>query len=242
GTSAGQKYTIATTSVTRTGGPTINYVTLGNLVLRGGSGSNTVNVQSNPAGTAVAIQSGSGSNVINLGNPNNRLDDLLGALTLKGQGPTSVNINDQGSSTAHGYTLTASTLARDGIGLISFAGALGDIGVNAGNGDDVLTIMSEPAVFPVVFDGGSGTNTLLASNAANHWYIGAQGAGQVNTVFFQSVQDLSGGADTDTFTFLDGAGVSGSIDGGGGINTLDYSAYTSNVIVDLPLSSATGVG
>jgi hypothetical protein len=31
-------------------------------------------------------------------------------------------------------------------------------------------------------------------------------------------------------------------DGGAGINTLDYSAYTCNVIVNLPLGSATGVG
>jgi len=180
--------------------------------------------------------------VINLGNPNNTLDDLLGPLTLNGQGPTNVNGNDQGSSTAHSYTLTAGALARDGIALITFGGALGGLGVNAGSGDDTFTVVSEPAVFPVVFDGGPGTNTLLARDAVNLWDISAQGAGLVNTVFFRSVQNLTGGADTATFALRDGTGVSGSIDGGGGRNTLDFSAYTSNVIVDLPLGLATGVG
>jgi hypothetical protein len=36
--------------------------------------------------------------------------------------------------------------------------------------------------------------------------------------------------------------VSGSIDGGGGVNALTYAGYAGNVVVDLPLGVATGVG
>src|SRR5207253_3687490 len=61
-------------------------------------------------------------------------------------------------------------------------------------------------------------------------------------VTFFSVQNLNGGADTDTFSFVDGQRVDGIIDGEGGTNGLDYSAYTGNVIVNLPLRAATGVG
>src|SRR5205823_7989617 len=155
---------------------------------------------------------------------------------------TNVSVNNQASGSGHSYVLPASTLAREGIGLITCGGGLGGIGVKAGSGDDTFTMVSEPVVFPVVFDGGTGANTLQASNAANLWDVSAQGAGLVNTISFLNVQNLTGGADTDTFTFLDGAAVSGSIDGGGGNNTLDYSASTNNVIVDLPLGSATNVG
>jgi hypothetical protein len=57
------------------------------------------------------------------------------------------------------------------------------------------------------------------------------------------MQNLTGGAGADTFAFADGAGVSGTIDGGAGTNTLDYSAYaSSNVLVNLQASFATGVG
>jgi hypothetical protein len=55
------------------------------------------------------------------------------------------------------------------------------------------------------------------------------------------VQDLTGGPGANIFVFDDGAGVDGTIDGGGGPNTLDYSAYSSSVVVDLQTGSATGV-
>jgi hypothetical protein len=56
------------------------------------------------------------------------------------------------------------------------------------------------------------------------------------------MSNLIGGSDTDTFTFDDGMGVTGSIDGGGGGDTLNYAAYTGTVIVDLQTGIATGVG
>jgi hypothetical protein len=39
-----------------------------------------------------------------------------------------------------------------------------------------------------------------------------------------------------------GVGVTGTIDGGTGTNTLDYSAYTSGIIVDLLIPTATNIG
>ena len=42
--------------------------------------------------------------------------------------------------------------------------------------------------------------------------------------------------------FDDGGTLSGSIDGGGGTNALDYTAYTTDVVVILPNHAATGVG
>src|SRR5262249_15136057 len=61
-------------------------------------------------------------------------------------------------------------------------------------------------------------------------------------VTFTGAQSLHGGAGTDYFRFADGAGVDGIIDGGGGVNTLDYSSYSTSVTVNLQVGSASGVG
>ncbi|MFZ5807604.1 MAG: filamentous hemagglutinin N-terminal domain-containing protein [Verrucomicrobiota bacterium] len=46
----------------------------------------------------------------------------------------------------------------------------------------------------------------------------------------------------DTFIFGDGMGLNGMVDGGDGSDTLDYSRYTTNLIIDLIHGTATGTG
>jgi hypothetical protein len=58
---------------------------------------------------------------------------------------------------------------------------------------------------------------------------------------FSSVQGLTAGGGGDYFWFDDGASVAGNLTGGGA-DTLDYTPYTTSVVVDLQTSSATGVG
>jgi hypothetical protein len=93
------------------------------------------------------------------------------------------------------------------------------------------------------FVGGGGGNTLLGPNADTSWNLNGSNTGTLTGGYsFSAFQNLTGGAGADTFVFADGAAVDGVIDGGGGTNTLDYSAYTSNVIVNLQAGTATGVG
>jgi hypothetical protein len=77
-------------------------------------------------------------------------------------------------------------------------------------------------VAAVVLNGGSGGNLFILA--------------QTNMPV-----SLNGGAGDDTFEFNDGASITGSIDGGGGFNTLDYRAYTTPVTVNLLTGIATGV-
>jgi hypothetical protein len=56
------------------------------------------------------------------------------------------------------------------------------------------------------------------------------------------MQNLTGGAGADAFIFQSGGRLTGSIDGGTGRNTLDYSAATADVTINLQMSTATGVG
>ncbi len=94
--------------------------------------------------------------------------------------------------------------------------------------------------------GAGGTNTLVGTNAASTWNITAQNSGTLTfaagTTTFSGVQNLTGGSAADDFVFADGAGVDGNINGGGGSDTLDYSAYSTPVTVNLATATATGVG
>lgn len=82
-------------------------------------------------------------------------------------------------------------------------------------------------------NGGGGSNLLLAPNTSNTWLITSDNAGTVIGVPFTNITDFGGGTNTDDFVFSDGVQLSG-LDNGGlptGINTLDYSAFTTPVEV-----------
>jgi hypothetical protein len=89
------------------------------------------------------------------------------------------------------------------------------------------------------FNGQGGGNTLIGPNLSNTWNVTAANGGNINGKdSFSSMQNLVGGAQSDTFKFYNGGSVATSIDGKGGTNTLDYSNYVGAVTVDLPLLAA----
>src|SRR5262249_41891180 len=67
---------------------------------------------------------GFGNDVINIGSAVNKLDPIHGTVTVDGGlgGTDTLNINDQGSTTPHTYTQSATTLDRNGAARITFAG------------------------------------------------------------------------------------------------------------------------
>jgi hypothetical protein len=93
-----------------------------------------------------------------------------------------------------------------------------------------------------VIGGPGSANTLIGADTPNSWNITGQNNGTVNSFAFTGFQYLTGGAAADTFFLQPGGGVSGTVDGGGGSNTLDYSHYSGDVTVDLPLGTATRIG
>jgi hypothetical protein len=115
--------------------------------------------------------------------------------------------------------------------------------INGEGGNNRIVLQDLIPGIQVRVRGGSGNNTLVAPDMDNTWVITGQNAGYLdNAVQFFAVQNLVGGAGADTFRLHDGQGVDGTIDGGGGTNTLDYSRYTGNVLVNLQTGAATGVG
>ncbi len=99
----------------------------------------------------------------------------------------------------------------------------------------------------------SGDILVVAIDAPTTWHLkDPTGAvrSSVSIAGYESITlgddvSLVGGSGDDTFVFAPAATLSGTLDGGGGVNTLDYSARTDKVTVDLPTGSATstnGVG
>jgi hypothetical protein len=92
------------------------------------------------------------------------------------------------------------------------------------------------------FVGDNATSTLVGANTTNTWTVTAANAGKVGSITFTGFANLTGGSGNDTFKLANGVGVSGTIDGGGGTNTLDDSAYQTGVVINLQLGTATNVG
>jgi Ca2+-binding RTX toxin-like protein len=91
-----------------------------------------------------------------------------------------------------------------------------------------------------MFNGNPTTDTLIGKDTNNPWTLTGFDAGTVGNTSFAGFGNLTGGVGNDILAFGAGASVSGKIDGGAGTNTLDYSAYTSSVHVNLQTLAATG--
>jgi Ca2+-binding RTX toxin-like protein len=83
------------------------------------------------------------------------------------------------------------------------------------------------------------------TDSGSVWTIQALNAGEYQGSVhftFSGVENLTGGFYSDVFVFANGAGVTGVIRGGPGTNTLNYSAWTTGVFVNLATGFATGAG
>jgi Ca2+-binding RTX toxin-like protein len=126
----------------------------------------------------------------------------------------------------------------DGAGILDFFGIEN---LTGGAEADTFVLEAGGGVDGMV-DGGEGADSLEGADTDNTWEITALDAGALNAQKFESIENLIGGEGQDTFALADGAGVAGLIDGGNGINALDYSAHTSDVTVNLADDTATGAG
>jgi acrosin len=363
GTATSTTYGITDTFLGRTGSPAITYSNLNSLTLNGGSGGNTINVESTAAGTTTTVNGGSGGSTINLSRTAHDLVNLHGLVNINGQGQSNMlYVYDQATTFLQGYQRAENlyqdhlawvdndefehtvftysgmqsvnvdagcasggenfgvrstpagvpvTVTDEGAGMSSVLfivrtiyGQLSDIQGpltlhGRAGGDDIIDSLDDsqnpsfetytvtastvtrtdmngnPDMAPIVYDNvtrlilagssggnvfhvpsvpsgtalglfGGGTNTLQGPDSDTVWQITSRNTGSfTGGVSFTSMQNLTGGMGADTFQFANGAGVDGTIDGGGGTNTLDYSAYaSSSVVVDLALQTplATGVG
>jgi Ca2+-binding RTX toxin-like protein len=220
-----------------------------------GQGADAINVLSVGAGVSTVVAAVSASTVT-VGTPtvggHHTLQNILCSLLVASnstQEPT-VLIDDSGNPSTAARTVTFN---NDPYGYRIHNLAPGDLYLRSGTGSPILvkgdsgnetfSVQDLPANIPIALDGGGGTNTLVGPNTTNTWEITGTDAGTLDgTVAFSSVQNLTGGTGLDAFVFSAGQKVTGTINGGGGGDWLDYAAYTTPVTVNLAAGTATGVG
>ena len=97
----------------------------------------------------------------------------------------------------------------------------------------------------VTFDGGGSNDTLFGPDTDTTWTVSGPNAGTLGglvPVVFTNVENLTGGSGADTFAFAPSGSVAGIIDGGGGTNALDYSAFTTPIHTNLGIDITASAG
>jgi hypothetical protein len=239
------------------GGDTFNVATATDtLQIVTGSGTNHLNIQGNGQTDSMNIHARAGKNTITIGSSapalGGSLANVRGAIFIdEANASTSLVVDDSSDPVFQNVILNKgvannvidfANLGTFGVP-IDFPDGLKSVDIFGGKGGDRFTIQNPfPPGTTVTIHGGSGINTLVGGNVSNLWNITSTNAGNVGSVAFTSIQNLVGGSGPDTFKFSNQAGVTGNIDGGGGINTLDYSLYTTPVFVNFATHKATGIG
>jgi hypothetical protein len=218
---------------------TITFSGFQNLI--GGSAADTF-ILSNGAGVTGTIDGGGGNNT------------LVGPNTATTWNITGTNAGTVSSGASTSFVNIQNLTGGSGADTFIVSDGAGVSGIiDGGGGSNTLDYSAYTTAVTVNLQtnvvnmqtliGGSGANTLVGPNTDTIWNITSQNAGTLSGgISFTAFQNLIGGSGADTFIFSDGVGVDGTIDGGGGTNTLDYSAYTTSVIVDLQTGQATATG
>jgi hypothetical protein len=199
------------------------------LTINGGSGGNTFNVDNTSNFyTSTLLNTGTGSDTVNV-------YATTGAL----------NVNNPGGQDSVYVTVQGHVQGISGGVNVSGRGTT-SLTVDDGSDRRALSaLVTSSAVTGLgnsaAVSYGSGVNalTVIGSQGASTYTVQSTRAGTATTV--------NGGAANDTFQVGDAihalSAFKGALtlNGGGGNNTLDYSAYVGDVTVDLPLGLATAV-
>jgi hypothetical protein len=190
-------YTLTANGLTRAAGffdDVINYVGLSSVSLQGGTGRDVFVVQSTPQGASVNLQTGAGTNEVDLAGTTSLVTisdfgtdtiiaatgqnlDGIAAVTVNGNGKTSLTVNDQQNPTSAGllkpstqYAVTGNSLTRTVFypslvrggntttRIINYQNLAG-LTLNAGNyGANTIDIEGTPA--PTTINGGAATSEV----------------------------------------------------------------------------------
>lgn len=241
--------------VSSTGNNTIIAHPSGSVITASGSGTDTLNGGPGSDTFILSATQGVGTTIAGNGGTN----------TIVGPNATSLwNITSSNLGSVNGVTFTNIQNLTGGTANDTFAFKPNGVisgAVNGGGATDTLDYSARTAGVVVNLQtssvtamgggfsnitsliGSSGPNTLTGANTTNTWNISGTNSGTVNaTLAFSGFQNLTGGTGNDTFAFASGGSVTGQVRGGGGSNTLDYSALSTSIAVDLSIGSATGIG
>jgi filamentous hemagglutinin family protein len=229
----------------RNGNDTFYFYDGANLAgnLNGGAGTNTlnylnyhlpvtINIPGNTAtcvgGTISNVQSGSALDGDLIGGDENDTFYIYYNGTVDGRGGTNtlVSMNNNNTWTITGANAGTIETVPPPVGLVTFNNIQNLVG---GGQDDTFILPAHGLVQSITGDGGN--NTIVSPNAPTTWTIDGSNSGNFHgsgTTIFNSIQNITAGNDNDTFYFLPGGQVTGTLDGGAGTNVIDFSNYGSS--------------
>ncbi|MEA5462281.1 CHAT domain-containing protein [Leptothoe sp. PORK10 BA2] len=91
------------------------------------------------------------------------------------------------------------------------------------------------------FRGGMGVDTLLGTSGADAIAITGNNSGTLGSITFSGIENLDGQAGNDQIEITNTGTITGNIEGGGGTDTLDYSAYTNDVTFNFKQNNGSAV-
>ncbi len=90
--------------------------------------------------------------------------------------------------------------------------------------------------------GGAGVDTLIGDSQANTWELRGTGRGLLNSsLAFDGIENITGGSQDDEVRIGVQGGLIGTLSGGQGVNTLDYSDWTSAMEIRGDLGTASQI-
>jgi hypothetical protein len=204
------------------------------LALNAGGGHNTLTGPDNPAPGASISWSISGANSGNLGNASFQdMDNLVGGSAydiFRFQGGAIFGTIDGGGNTNR---LDYSSFGGGPI-IVNLQTATASLvhGGLAGGFTRIGSLYGAWGPYGDILIGPDSVSTTF-------WYIGYD-SGKIGSTFsFRGIENLVGGSGYDSFRFQgSGASIFGTIDGGGGINRFDYSAFPYGITFNLQTNTA----
>ncbi len=235
GAAVAADYTITSTSVTRSlpiGFGGVTYSNLSSLLLTVGAGANVITVMSTAVGVPTTVNTNAGIDTVNV-----LSTSVTGPLSIDtGSELDTINIGNSGAVGAPGL-LTPVAGAVNVNGGTGGANLVVDGSGAAVAADYAITSTTVTRSIPAGFGGVfySSLNSLLLTVGAGANVISVNGtAASVPT-------SIATGAGDDTIVLANGVSLNGgTVDGGADIDTIDYSAYTTNVSVNLGSNAPAG--
>ncbi|MFL5329817.1 MAG: hypothetical protein ACJ8C4_12975 [Gemmataceae bacterium] len=188
-----------------------------------------------------AIIGGPDSDAVSVVPVSKNLGNVQGALSFTGGGGFNVlGVDDSGINVGKTYGVSATGLTRSGAANIAFDGTVDRVFINTTAGADHVNVTSMATTTEVDLNAVGGSDTLTGPSTDNTWTFTGQGAGNLSGVlYFMGMENVTGGTANDRFVFMPNAGIAGKLDGSGGADTLDYSAFAAPVQVSFVTKSAT---
>ena len=211
----------------------------GNDTLTVDNGANTITITGADSGTVTGIGSGFG----NIENITGGTD--ADSITLNG-GTLSGALDGGAGNDTLAVDNVANTIEITGVDSGTTTGIAGGFSniENLTGGSDTDSITLNGGTLSGVLDGGAGDDTLTADNVANTITISGADSGTVTGIDggFSAIENVTGGADTDSIT-LNGGTLSGALNGGAGDDTLTADNGLNTIqITGTDSGTVTGVG